>query len=225
MLNIFKRNKEKINVHLGDCSVEKIDSNMAESKKACIFIGRSGCGKGTQVDLYIKKLQEINGLKTLHVETGSFFREFIKSSSYTSQITKSVVDTGGLMPESIAIGLWINYLIKNYTGKENLVFDGAPRKLPEAILLDGTLNFYKIPKYIVIYINVSKEWATERLLARGRKDDTKEGIEKRMSWFDKDVMPSVEFFKKSENCEFVEINGEQTIEEVSNELISKIFKK
>jgi adenylate kinase len=205
-------------------NISKIEENKA-GLETCIFIGRSGCGKGTQVALYMNKLKEINGLNTLHVETGSFFREFIKSSSYTSQITKGIVDTGGLMPESIVIGLWVNYLINNFTGKENLVFDGAPRKLCEATLLDGTLKFYNIQKYKVVYINVSREWASTRLLARGRKDDTKEGIEKRMAWFDKDVLPSVEFFKQNEDCEFIDINGEQTIDQVSEEILKKVFKQ
>ncbi|HPS65294.1 MAG TPA: nucleoside monophosphate kinase [Ignavibacteria bacterium] len=146
---------------------------------AYIFIGRSGCGKGTQVELFKKVLAENSEAKILHIETGSFFREFIKGDLYTQKLSKSIVETGGLMPESLVTGLWINYLINNYTGKENLIFDGAPRKLQEAVLLDGTLKFYGIKCYRVIHINTSKEWCTARLLARGRKDDTKEGIEKR----------------------------------------------
>lgn len=224
MLNIFKKKEEKINVHLGDCSVESIPSE-GKNLEACIFIGRSGCGKGTQVNLYMKKLEEINGLKTIHVETGSLLRALVKTGSYTGQKTAEIIGTGLLMPESIVIGLWVNHLTTNFTGNENLVFDGAPRRLTEAELLNMTLSFYKIPKYKVIYINVGKEWATARLLARGRGDDTKDGIEKRLSWFDADVMPCIEYFKKQKNCEVIEINGEQTIEQVSEELISKIFKK
>ncbi|MFA5651823.1 MAG: nucleoside monophosphate kinase [Candidatus Paceibacterota bacterium] len=194
-------------------------------QQVCIFIGRSGCGKGTQVELYIKKLEEINGLKTLHIETGALLRELAKNSSYTAQMTKNIIGTGGLMPESIVIGLWISYLTNNFTGKENLVFDGAPRKLEEAILLDSTLAFYNIQKYKVVHINVSKKWATERLLARARGDDTKEGIAHRMRWYDTEVMKSIKFFKKSKNCEFIDINGEQTIEQVHDELMKKVFKK
>lgn len=210
MINIFKKTKEQ---------------DSAASPEICIFMGRSGCGKGTQVELYIKKLEEINGLKTLHIETGSLLRALVKTSTFTAEKTKEIIETGNLMPESIVIGLWINYLMNNFTNNENLVFDGAPRRLTEATLLDDTLKFYKISKYRVVYINVSKEWATARLLARGRKDDTPDGIEKRMSWFDNDVMPSIEFLKNNKNCEFIDVNGEQTIEQVSAELLEKVFKK
>jgi thymidylate kinase len=46
-----------------------------------------------------------------------------------------------------------------------------------------------------------------------------------MSWFDADVLPCVEFFRSNENCEFIEINGEQTIEQVSEEIMKKVFNK
>ncbi len=208
MLNIFKKEEVK-----------------ESSPIVCIFIGRSGCGKGTQVDLYMENLSKINNEKILHIETGSLLRDLVKKESYTSQKTKEIIETGALMPESIVIGLWAGYLTNNFSGKENLVFDGAPRRLMEAELLDTTLKFYNISKYKVIYINVSREWATARLLARARKDDTNEGIEKRMSWFDNDVMSCIEFFKNNNSCEFIDINGEQSIEEVSAEILKKVFGK
>lgn len=190
---------------------------------AYIFIGRSGCGKGTQVELFKKELIKNTGSKILHIETGSLLRDLVKKQSFTSGITKEIIETGGLMPESIVIGLWMNYLVNNFTGKESLVFDGAPRRIGEAILLDDTLNFYKIKKYKVIHINTSVKWCTERLLARGRKDDTKEGIAKRMEWYDTEVMKCVNFFFENKSCEFIDVNGEQTIEQVSEELLSKVF--
>jgi adenylate kinase family enzyme len=191
--------------------------------QAFIFIGRSGSGKGTQAELFKKTIEEKTRAKTLHVETGAFFREFIKKSLYTELLARKVIESGGLMPEAMAIHMWVSYLVDNFTGKENLIFDGAPRKLLEAELLDGVLKFYNIKNYKVIYINVSHDWSKERLMARGRKDDTNEGIEKRLEWFDKDVMPSINFFKANADCTFVDINGEQTIEEVHKEIINKVF--
>ena len=198
--------------------------NKKVNPEVCIFMGKSGCGKGTQVELYKSKLEEISGLKTLHIETGSLLRDMAKGDSYSAQMVKSVMSAGGLMPESIVICLWTNYLINNFSGKENLVFDGTSRRLFEAEILDRTLKFYDIPKYKVVYINVSNEWATERLLGRGRKDDTREVIESRLSWFDKDTIPSVNFFKNNKNCDFIDVNGEQTIEQVHDELMKKVFK-
>jgi adenylate kinase len=208
MLNIFKK-----------------EGTINSSPIACVFIGRSGCGKGTQVELFKKELEKRTGMNILHVETGSFLRNLVKGNTYTGELTKKIIETGSLMPESIVIGLWVSYLINNYTGKENFIFDGAPRRLAEAELLDGALNFFGIPDYKVVYINTSVKWCTDRLLARGRKDDTQEGINKRMEWFDKDVLPCVEYFSKDKNCQVFEINGERTIEEVHADIMSKVFGK
>ena len=192
---------------------------------ACLFIGRSGCGKGTQVELFIKKIQEVNGLKTLRIETGSLLRDLAAKTSLTAVKTKELLDKGALMPESLVIGLWSSYLIENYSGEENLVFDGLARRLTEAVILDAALKFYNIPKYKVVYINVSRKWGTERLLARNRKDDTEEDIKNRMDWFDTNVSSSIEYFKNNKNCDFIDVNGEKTIEEVHSEVMKKVFGK
>jgi adenylate kinase len=190
------------------------------STMAYVFIGRSGCGKGTQAKLFIEQLKEKNNNEIIHIETGALLREFIKGN-----FVKEVLRKGDLVEEPIIIGLWSNYLINNFRGKENLVFDGCPRKLIEAISLDGMLTFVGIKKYKVIHINTSIKWSTERLLARGRKDDTKEAIAERMLWYDTEVIKSIIFFKDNKNCELIDVNGEQTIEQVHNELVKKVFKK
>lgn len=187
-------------------------------------MGRSGCGKGTQVELLKQKMTEVyEGRKILHVETGAFFRQLLKTESYIQKLTKEVVEKGGLMPEVMAIAMWSRYLLDNFTGEENLLFDGCPRKIQEAELLNSALKFFKVPKPTIIYMNVTREWATQRLTARGRKDDTPEGINSRMDWFDKDVMPVIEAYRNDQSYDFVEIDGEKSIEDVQKELNSKVF--
>ena len=149
-------------------------------------------------------------------------REFLEGKTYTQRLSKKMIESGGLMPEAIVISRWTQYLVDYFTGQENIIFDGAPRKITEAVLLDGSLRFYDIKRYKAIYINVSNKWATERLLARKRNDDSAEGIAKRMDWFEKEVMQSVDFFRVNQHCEFIEINGEQTIEEVHKEIMNKV---
>lgn len=193
------------------------------SPKAFIFLGRSGCGKGTQADLLMEHLRKVKeGKKVLHVETGAFLREFIKGNSLTQKLTKKVVASGGLMPEAIAVGLWMDYLFKNFTGTEDIIFDGCPRKLHEAFLLDSALQFYEIKKPVVIYVNVGRVWAEARLRERARKDDTKAGIKKRMEWFENEVMPTINHFKSNLYYDFLDINGEQTIEKVHKEILKSI---
>ncbi len=212
MLNIFKRQiLEKVT---GEKNIPKV----------FIFLGRSGCGKGTQADLLMSHLCNTGDklCKTLHVESGAALREYVKGDSYTQKKTKFVMENGFLVPESVVVYLWMNYLASNFTGTENIVFDGCPRKLREAQLLNDALTFYEIKNPMVICINVSKDWSEKRLLGRARKDDSPESIKKRLEWFETEVMPTVNYYKGNPYYKFIDINGEQPIEEVQNEILAKL---
>ncbi len=212
MLNIFKK------------SIVKESEEIINKSKVFIFIGRSGCGKGTQADLLMEHLCQIEdkSCKTLHIETGALLREFVKGDSFTQILSKQTMDEGLLMPEAVMVYLWENYLIYNFSGKENVIFDGCPRKFHEAQLLDSALTFYKVEKPTVIYMNVSRTWSEKRLQGRARKDDTKEAIERRLAWFETEVMKTIEYYKTNPYYNFIDVNGEQPIEDVHNEILAKL---
>lgn len=192
--------------------------------KAFIFIGRSGCGKGTQADLMISHLRNPEGQmsKTLHIESGALLRDFAKGENFTQIKIKEVLNSGVLVPESIITALWTDYIIAHFNGTENMVFDGTPRKLHEAQLLDNALQFYGIEKPVVLYIQVSKEWSEKRLQGRARKDDTPEAIARRLEWFEIEVTKTIEFYKTNSYYNFIEIDGEQPIDDVQNEILAKL---
>ena len=75
----------------------------------------------------------------------------------------------------------------------------------------------------VVYLKVSDEWAIERLLGRGREDDTEENIKERLSWFYNNTFPAIEYLKNQSGHDYYEINGEQTVEEVHNDIIKCLF--
>ncbi|HEC30731.1 MAG TPA: hypothetical protein ENI66_01815 [Candidatus Yonathbacteria bacterium] len=195
-----------------------------DSPQAFIFFGRSGSGKGTQAKLLIKYLEENTQRKVLYIETGERFREFKVGESFSSKLTKEVMEHGGLMPEFLPVWIWSDFLIKNFTGDEHLVLDGLSRRVDEAPVLASALEFYKFNNPVVIHMNVSRERAFEMLKGRGRKDDTDEYINKRLDWFETKVMPSIEYFKDHSGYVFLDINGGGSIEEVHKELIEKISK-
>ena len=190
-----------------------------------IFFGCSGSGKDTQENLLIKFLNENSGIKTISCTVGDKLRELSRKDTYTSQITKKTIESGELMPVFVPVWSWSSFLIENFTGNEHLTFNGISRRKIEAEILDGALKFYNRELVFVIFINVSKEWAMERLLSRGRKDDTKEGIGKRLNWFDENTMPAIKYFQEKEDYYFLDINGEQSIQEVHEEIKTKIKEK
>jgi adenylate kinase len=194
---------------------------MENNKQTYIFIGRSGCGKGTQAELLIKSLTE-NGRKIFNLETGKKFREFVKGDSYSSKLSNEIGERGGLQPEFLAVLMWASSMVDKVQGDEDFVLDGTPRKMAEAKTLDSALDFYGFEKPIVVFVNVSRKWAEERLLGRGRSDDDTEEIKKRLDWYETEVAPVVEWYKGNGSYKFLDINGEQTIEEVHQEIMEKI---
>lgn len=192
-------------------------------KQTFIFIGRSGCGKGTQIELLSKKLKEKNpDIGINYISTGKDLRKFWEGDSYTHKLSKDIVEKGGLQPEFLVTYLWGKDLVEDMNGDEHLIFDGTPRRLNEAEVLDSAIRFYQRENPTVIHLDVSREWSTERLLGRGRADDEVEQIKKRLDWFDEDVVPAMEYLRNNPTYNFIDINGEQSIEKVFEEMIEKI---
>lgn len=192
-------------------------------QRTFILIGRSGCGKGTQGDLLSKYLKQIDSSRdTLYIQSGSEIREFIKGNSITQKISNEYYTSDKLQPEFISVYMWINILINNYTESKHLIFDGTPRRKHEAGVLDSIFDFYSLKKPTVINIDVSEEWATEKLSARHRMDDKEEDIKKRLAWYMTDVVPTIEFYKNNPRYNFISVNGEQGIEEIHNDIIKSI---
>ncbi|MBI4136284.1 MAG: nucleoside monophosphate kinase [Candidatus Vogelbacteria bacterium] len=195
-----------------------------------IFIGRSGSGKGTQAKLLIKYLA---GAPVIYLETGRYVRELINQQTYSGRLAKVVSERGERQPDFIAVYLWSNFLINNLIGGpsadsprfgeageagEHLVFDGTPRSLVEAQALDTAVAFYKLEKPRVIFLDISVARARERLANRGREDDDKDGIEKRLGWYERDVEPVIDYYRRHSGYQFLRIDGDQEVEMIHGEI-------
>ena len=193
------------------------------NQKSFIFIGRSGCGKGTQAKLLFDYLKKIDPSRdVLYVQSGFEFREFIKGNSETQKLSKAIYDVGGLQPEFLAIYMWANVLVNKFTKNENIIMDGMPRKFHEAGVLDSIFDFYKLEKPVVINIDISKETSIDRLMARGRIDDNREDIAERLAWYETDVVPAIGFYEKNPKYKFIKIDGNKSVVEVFEDIIKQI---
>ena len=62
------------------------------------------------------------------------------------------------------------------------------------------------------------------MIARRRIDDINaEEVERRLNWFESDVLVAVEYFRKYSKYNFIELDGDQPVEAVQQELLSKVF--
>ncbi len=193
-----------------------------------IFIGRYGSGKGTQAKLLIEALKEKDPSNdVLYVETGARFRKFFtEETNYTAGLTKKLIEAGGLMPEFMPIYIWSKSLVDDYTGTNHLVFDGTPRKLLEAKILEGIFPFYGLKKPWVVYLDVKHEESIGRLSLRSknsnRLDDSEQALLERKSEYEKNVVPVVEWYKTNPNVNFLDIDGERSIEAIHADIVKRI---
>ncbi|MDO8521091.1 MAG: nucleoside monophosphate kinase [bacterium] len=197
-------------------------------KETFIFIGASGCGKGTQVELLKQELTKRDPKTPIfYLQTGQYFREFVKGTSRAAEIAREAQERGELLPGFLAMWLWSDIFIKNLTGEEHLIIDGSPRTRDEAEHLDVAFQFFKREHPTVVHIKVSPEWSATRMKERatreGRADDSDEGIKRRLSWFEREVLPTIERYRHDRDYRFIEVNGEQSIEAVYQEILGKVF--
>lgn len=191
------------------------------NSRAILFFGRSGCGKGTQAKLLADVLKS-KGREVIYTETGSKFREFLDTDNYSGKLVGDILRDGKLIPVFLPIWIWTDIFVKNFTGTQDLVLDGLCRRYEESVALDSAFNFYKIEKPNIILMNVSKEWSYTRMMERKRADDIPEKINNRLEWYEKDVVPSIEYFRNKDGYNFIEINGEQSIEDVHKDIIKAL---
>lgn len=192
-----------------------------------IFMGRSGCGKGTQAKLIQDYLKTQDSARPIfYLETGARFRSFIDEENYTSSLSRKIMEAGTLQPAFIAIHIWSHEFIENLKGNEHIVLDGTPRTVSEIEALDTAFTFYNREKPTVFLIDVSPEWAKTRIRERGRVDDSRVGdSEKRLEWYETDVVPALRHMENAKLYNVITINGEQSIEDVHKDIVAALESK
>jgi adenylate kinase family enzyme len=187
-----------------------------------VFFGQVGSGKGTQVKLLTDFLKSKDGRETVYAYPGNEYRKIIKSNSYTGALMKDSVSRGELQPGFFSDAIVTNILISTLSPDKHLITDGYPRAVDQSESFEKMMKFYKRENIKIIYIELSQEEAMKRNLLRGRHDDTKEGIEKRFDEYINKVVPAMNYFKDKAGYTIYTINGEQSIENVHKEIISKL---
>lgn len=184
-----------------------------------VFIGRSGCGKGTQAGFLQQLIKEKDPSgEVFYIETGDYFRDFIKGDKYSNKLASEIMKNGDRQPDFLAVWMWSHVILDEFKGTEYLIFDGINRSVAEAMTFTTAMNFYN-RKAVVINLNVSREWSKQRLLERKRFDDiSKEEVEKRLNWYDRDSVPTIGYFEANNTYKVIRVDGEQTREKVHNDI-------
>lgn len=182
--------------------------------RTIFFIGKPGCGKGTQARL----LSEKTGLQV--VSSGSQFRTIAAEDTPVGRKVKAEIDVGILSPHWFAMYLYLKSLF-TVRNDDGVIFDGFCRKVPEAELIVDSLKWLG-RSFIVLDINVSDDSVRRRLVLRkdveGRADDS--AVEERLKEYHEYTEPAIDIFRKAGTL--IEINGEPSPEEIAEDIRKKL---
>lgn len=108
---------------------------------------------------------------------------------------KTYVDKGDLVPDELILDL-IKETLQREEAKQGWVLDGFPRNVAQAEFLTQLLALLQQPCHLVINLDVPDEVILQRLLARGRKDDTEDTIRHRLGVYREQTAPLIDYYKK-----------------------------
>ena len=102
-----------------------------------IILGPQGSGKGTQAKLLVEKW----GL--FYLEVGQILRDLSKGKTPLGEQIASFINKGELVPDQIMVDVLKTFLTED-NFKKGILFDGFPRNLSQAHLLDEELKNYQV---------------------------------------------------------------------------------
>jgi adenylate kinase len=159
--------------------------------RTVFFIGKPGCGKGTQARL----LSERTGWPIC--ASGAQFRAIAEENTAVGRKIKSEIDEGMLAPHWFAMYLYQHALF-TLPESSSVIFDGFNRKVEEAELIVNSLDWLGRP-FIVLEIDISDTTMRERLTGRsrtsGRADDRQDAIEERLEEYNLHTTKALKIFE------------------------------
>ncbi len=124
-----------------------------------ILLGAQGSGKGTQAEL----LSQTLGVP--HIASGDLFRKAIDEKTELGIKAKAYIDRGELVPDDLTVTMVVKRL-EEPDCSQGVLFDGFPRTVAQAEVLDKGLQEVGKQIDLAIYLQVLREELLKRLSGR-----------------------------------------------------------
>jgi adenylate kinase len=183
-----------------------------------ILFGKPGSGKGTQAE-FVKKKYDL-----IHISTGDVFRHNISKQTELGVLAKSYMEKGELVPDGVTIQM-LEAEVNKTPNAGGFIFDGFPRTIHQAEMLDKFLINKKLSISMTIALEVDEKILTERLISRGKDsgradDQERSKIQNRFEEYNKKTSTLINYYR-SQN-KFFEIEGTGEISQISERIFNVI---
>jgi adenylate kinase len=212
-----------------------------------ILLGPPGAGKGTQAKKLVVKYS------IPQISTGDILRGAVKNQTELGKEAKSFMDSGGLVPDEVVVGI-IRERLQEADCAKGYILDGFPRTVPQADELKKALKNMGQSIDSVLSIVVANEELIARLTGRRtckecgagfhimyqkpkqdgvcdkcngpliqRDDDKEETIKNRLAVYNDQTEPLIQYYKN--DGALVEIQGTGGIDEIFGRICAVVEKQ
>jgi len=176
-------------------------------KQRLLFLGPPGAGKGTQA----QRLASENCL--LHLSTGDLLRAEVLAGTELGQQAEAIMARGELVSDKLVLAI-VRHRLDGHS--QGWLLDGFPRNLGQATALDALLLQLNQSIELVILMVLPDETLVQRMLSRGRADDTETVIRHRLEIYRQQTAPLIEHYQQMGLLISVDAAG--TVDDVSAEI-------
>ena len=174
--------------------------------KTLLVIGPPGSGKGTQAELLAKTLAAV------HLSSGQVLRD------HASPKVRHEMEQGELVDEPEVEQILEQSLVAA-PAESTWILDGFVRLPEDREWLEGALMKLGRSLDFVIIIDVPENICRERVMGRGRSDDTATAWQERWSEFEEVTLPVIESLTQLTH---IRVDGSGDPESINNELIDQL---
>lgn len=182
--------------------------------KDLVLFGAQGSGKGTQARMLIDHF--LGQYK--YFESWAVLRALASNDNPIGTYVQWLMQKGVIIDVALVVALFDAFYV-TLQPDQAMIVDGFPRNIPQMHSFLDRMNRYK-REMIGVWIDVPKELAVQRALQRGRPDDTRENVEKRINAYYEQTMPAIEYCKHF--GKLLKIDGTKTPEEVHQEIMKEL---
>jgi len=117
---------------------------------------------------------------------------------------------GNLVPDRVVLGLVQERLENLPDDSQGWILDGFPRNESQARSLDAILAAIAQESYRTLNLDVPDEILIDRLLKRGRQDDSESVVRHRLQVYRDQTAPLIDFYQSRQNLISIDGNAEVT---------------